>query len=597
MKKLILTKFKEAALSVLPIIVIVSVLNFTISDMSFYNYVLFLISAFVMVLGIALFNLGVDISLMPIGENIGAALVNSRNLCIIIPLSFIIGVFVTMAEPDLSVLAAQINGVPDIYITAAVATGVGLVLIVAFLRVLFQIKLSYILIVCYAAAFILSAFTEKNFLSIAFESGAVTTGPIMVPFIMALGLGLASVRGDKTSEEDSFGLIALCLIGPIITVMILGMFFNPSGGSTIILPDIRSVPDIVRLFIVNSPDTIKDVAIALFPMLFLFFIYQITKLHLNRKTVLKITVGTVYTFAGLVLFLLSVNIGFMPAGYLLGYTIITGIPEWALVLIGFLIGYFVVAAEPSVFVLKEQVEAVTEGSISAKAMKVSLSMGVGLSVSLSMVRVMTGTSILYFVIPGYVIALSLSFIVPPLFTSIAFDSGAVASGPLAATFLLPFAIGASEGTGGNIFTDAFGIVALVAMTPVITLQIFGLIYAMKLRKIEKQSTTPVSDENVVFYDEDDTENGNENIDLCTYEKNTGLNSHQENIYLSGDKANAGSCGVDGIISCDFDENTDGNTGPLNCQEPVDLNDINIYNNTINNNAINEAVNLDFNAEV
>lgn len=505
MKQLLFAKFKESALSVLPIIIIVSVLNFTVAPLSKYNMILFLISSFVMILGITLFNLGVDISLMPIGENIGAALVKSKNLVFIIFLTFIIGVFVTVAEPDLLVLAGQINGVPDAMIIMAVAMGVGIALILAILRILFQIKLSYILIACYGLAFVLSTFTEKNFLSIAFESGAVSTGPIMVPFIMALGLGLASVRGDKTTEEDSFGLIALCLIGPIVTVMILGMFYNPSGGSTLSLPEINSISNIVRLFIINIPLYMKQVAVALFPMLFLFFIYQVTKLHLNRKTILKITVGTIYTFVGLVLFLLSVNVGFMPAGYLLGNILIKNIPRWALVPIGLLIGYFVVAAEPSVFVLKEQVEEVTEGSISAKAMGLGLSIGVGVSVALSMIRVLTGISILYFVIPGYIIALALTFIVPPLFTSIAFDSGAVASGPLAATFMLPFAIGASEAIEGNIFTDAFGIVALVALTPVIILQLFGLIYVLKIRKIEKQSTIPVTDDNIVYYDEDDAE--------------------------------------------------------------------------------------------
>lgn len=505
MKQLLFAKFKESALSVLPIIIIVSVLNFTVAPLSKYNMILFLISSFVMILGITLFNLGVDISLMPIGENIGAALVKSKNLVFIIFLTFIIGVFVTVAEPDLLVLAGQINGVPDTMIIMAVAMGVGIALILAILRILFQIKLSYILIACYGLAFVLSTFTEKNFLSIAFESGAVSTGPIMVPFIMALGLGLASVRGDKTTEEDSFGLIALCLIGPIVTVMILGMFYNPSGGSTLSLPEINSISNIVRLFIINIPLYMKQVAVALFPMLFLFFIYQVTKLHLNRKTILKITVGTIYTFVGLVLFLLSVNVGFMPAGYLLGNILIKNIPRWALVPIGLLIGYFVVAAEPSVFVLKEQVEEVTEGSISAKAMGLGLSIGVGVSVALSMIRVLTGISILYFVIPGYIIALALTFIVPPLFTSIAFDSGAVASGPLAATFMLPFAIGASEAIEGNIFTDAFGIVALVALTPVIILQLFGLIYVLKIRKIEKQSTIPVTDDNIVYYDEDDAE--------------------------------------------------------------------------------------------
>lgn len=568
MKKQLLGKLKEAALTVLPIIILVSVLNFTVVHMSLYNLILFLISSFVMILGISLFNIGVDISLMPIGENVGASLVKSKNLLLIILLTFVIGVFVTVAEPDLLVTAAQINGVPDIAIIMTVAVGVGLVLILAFLRVLFQIKLSYILIICYLIAFILSAFTEKNFLSIAFESGAVTTGPIMVPFIMALGLGLASVRGDKTTEEDSFGLIALCLIGPIITVMILGMFFNPTGGSTINLPEVNSIPKILGLFIKNIPVYTKQVAAALFPMLFLFFILQVIKLHLGKKIILKITVGTIYTFMGLVLFLLSVNVGFMPAGYLLGKVLIQKLPKWAIVLIGLVMGYFVVAAEPSVFVLKEQVETVTEGSISSKAMGLGLSIGVGISVALSMIRVMTGISILCFVIPGYLIALSLTFVVPPLFTSIAFDSGAVASGPLSATFLLPFAIGASEAVGGNIYTDAFGIVALVALTPVITLQLFGLIYTLQLRKIEKHHTTETSDDNIIFYEED-------NDDMVFFDANdgnTGAGVHAEDndnispYAINNDEINNQNYPVINHTSC-------------NSIETVDLYDINRYNIT------------------
>lgn len=503
MLKLLKAKFKESFFSVIPIIIMVLVLHFTISPMPVWSIFLFLISAFVMVLGITLFNLGVDVSLIPIGEHIGATTVKSKNLILIIFLTFTIGVFISMAEPDLIVLAGQINGVPDSAIIMAVSIGVGLALVGAILRILFQLPLSYLLIGCYVLAFILSEFTGSDFLSIAWESGGVTTGPIMVPFIMALGLGLSWIRGDKTTEEDSFGLISLCLIGPIITVLILGMFFKPSGGSALSIPDIAGLTDIFALYGQGIPLYGKQVAVALFPILLMFAIFQIVKLKLAKENILQISSGTLYTFMGLVLFLASVNVGFMPVGYQIGHILADNGTYTILIIVGMVMGFFVVAAEPAVFVLKRQVDEITAGAISEKAMGIGLSIGVAISVGLAMVRVVTGISLLYFILPGYIIALLLTFFVPKLFIAIAFDSGAVASGPLAATFMLPFAIGACDTLGGNVFVDAFGIVALVAMTPVITLQLFGLVYVMKSRLEAKKVLPPTEEDTIIEFDTDE----------------------------------------------------------------------------------------------
>lgn len=508
-------KLKESSFSVIPIAILVVLLDLTIASIPSWNLILFLISAFVIIMGITLFNLGVDMSLIPIGKHIGSGLVKTRKLPIIIILTFLIGIFITMAEPDLIVLAGQINGVPDAVIILSVSLGVSLALVGAFLRILFQVPLSFILIGCYGLAFILSFFTGRDFISVAWESGGVSTGPIMVPFVMALGLGLASIRADKTSEEDNFGLVSLCLIGPIITVLILGMFFNPSGDSAMTVPDLQSVSGIASLYIRNLPEYMKQVAVALAPMIITFAIFQVARLRLKLKDILKISVGTVYTYAGLVLFLTSVNVGFSPVGYQLGSVLYENNSAMVLILVGMVTGYFVVAAEPAVFVLKRQVEEVTSGAISARAMGIGLSIGVAVSVGLAMLRVITGLSLLYFIIPGYVFALLLTFVVPHLFTSIAFDSGAVASGPLAATFMLPLAIGASEAGGGNIYTDAFGIVALVALTPVITLQVFGLVYSIKSRLAKKAMVVPESEDIIVELDypaqEQEDEGSAENV--------------------------------------------------------------------------------------
>ena len=336
-------KLKESSFSVIPIVILVVLLNYTIAPIPSWNLILFIVSALVLIMGITTFNLGVDISLIPIGEHIGSALVKTKKLLLIIVLTFFIGAFITMAEPDLIVLAGQINGVPDAIIIIAVSLGVGLALVGAFLRILFQFPLSYILIGCYVLAFILSAFTGKDFLSIAWESGAVTTGPIMVPFVMALGLGLASVRADKTSEEDSFGLVALCLIGPILTVLILGMFFTPAGESVMAVPKLESVSDIVLLYGSNLPEYIKQVAVALAPIVLTFAVFQIIKIRLKRKDILKITIGTIFTFIGLVLFLTGVSVGFMPVGYQLGGILFDNNSGIILILVGMVIGYFVVA--------------------------------------------------------------------------------------------------------------------------------------------------------------------------------------------------------------------------------------------------------------
>lgn len=503
MLKLLTAKFKESLFSVIPIIIIVLILNFTVSPMPKWSLSLFLISSLIMVLGITLFNLGVDVSLIPIGMHTGSTIIKSKNLIVITVLIFVIGVFISMAEPDLIVLAGQINGVPDSTIIIVVSLGVGLALVGAILRILFQFPLSYLLVACYLVAFVLSRYTGNDFLSIAWESGGVTTGPIMVPFVMALGLGLAYVRGDKTTEEDSFGLISLCLIGPIITVLILGMFFQPSGGSAIVTPDMESLADIIGQYRGSFPIYAKQVAVALFPILLLFALIQIVKLRLGKASIIRIISGTVYTFLGLVMFLSSVNVGFMPAGYQLGSILADRGDALMLIPIGMVMGFFVVAAEPAVFVLKRQVSEITAGAISEKGMGIGLSIGVAISVGLAMFRVISGISLLYFIIPGYLFALILTIFVPRLFVSIAFDSGAVASGPLAATFLLPFAIGASDTFGGNIFVDAFGIVALIAMTPVITLQLFGLVYAIKSKIAASKVIPPTEEDTIVEFDLDE----------------------------------------------------------------------------------------------
>ncbi len=353
----------------------------------------------------------------------------------------------------------------------------------------------------------LTFLTPKTFIPVSFDSGGVTTGPMTVPFIMALGIGMASVRSDKNSSNDSFGLIALCSIGPIFSVLILGVFYSPEEAvyTAKTLAELSTTKAVAAEFMRAFPIYMKEVGIALLPIILLFVVFQLLSRRFHKIMLLKIISGLLYTYFGLVLFLTGVNVGFMPAGQYIGMQIAGSSQRWFLLPIGMLIGYYIVKAEPAVKVLTKQVEEVSNGSISQKSIEHSLSIGVALSVGLSMLRILTGISILWFLIPGYAVSLILTFFVPQIFTGIAFDSGGVASGPMTATFLLPLAMGACEAMGGNILTDAFGIVAMVAMTPLLTIQLLGLSGNIRSRVMKKRMTIRLSsvEDCIVYFDEED----------------------------------------------------------------------------------------------
>ena len=488
-------KLTETLKAVFPILAIVLILCFSIAPIPPSILMTFLVGAVLLIVGMLFFNVGVEMSMTPIGERVGSIMTKSKNVFIVILISFIMGFIITISEPDLQVLAEQVPSVPNLTLILAVALGVGGFLIVALLRMLFGIALGHLLIIFYGIAFALTLFVPGDFLAVAFDSGGVTTGPMTVPFIMSFGLGISAIRSDRHAEEDSFGLIALCSIGPILAVLILGMIFHPESAEQVSesIPVINDTVELWSLFANGFPTYIKEIAISLLPIVVFYGIFQTISGDANKRTLTKIIIGLIYTYLGLVLFLTGVNVGFMPAGNYLGQTM-AGLPfAWIIVPIGMIIGYFIVLAEPAVFVLTKQVEELTSGAISAKAMGLSLSIGVATSVGLAMIRVLTGISILWFLVPGYLVALVLTFLVPKIFTAIAFDSGGVASGPMTATFLLPFAMGACEALGGNIITDAFGIVAMVAMTPLITIQIMGVVFKVKESKLHKEMAmqTPV----------------------------------------------------------------------------------------------------------
>lgn len=488
-RKKLQEKLSESLKAVLPIIGIVLLLCFTIAPISVSILLTFLVGAVLLIIGMMFFTQGAEMSMTPMGERMGTRMTQTRKLWLVVFICFILGFIITISEPDLQVLAEQVPSIPNRVLILTVACGVGLFLIVALLRMLFGIPLSFMLIGFYAIVFILAFFVPEDFLAVAFDSGGVTTGPMTVPFIMAIGIGISAIRSDRHAEDDSFGLVALCSIGPILAVLVLGMIYSPTSADyeSQTLPSIGDSVELGKLFVHDLPVYMKEIAVALLPIILFFGLFQIVSLHLPKKSLIKIGIGLVYTYIGLVLFLTGVNVGFMPAGNYLGQVIAGLSQPWIIIPIAMVIGYFIVMAEPAVYVLTRQVEEITSGAISSRAMGLSLSIGVSISLGLAMVRVLTGLPILWFVIPGYAIALLLSFKVPKVFTAIAFDSGGVASGPMTATFLLPFAMGACTAVGGNIVTDAFGVVAMVAMTPLITIQILGVFYEYRMKHARKEA--------------------------------------------------------------------------------------------------------------
>ena len=490
-KTAVFEKVKESAISVLPIFITVMLICFTVSPISADLMLCFIIGALLLIVGMGFFSLGAEMSMTPIGNKIGTAITKTRNLPFILVISFFLGFAVTVAEPDLQVLAETVPHINNTVLIVTVGIGVGFFLSVCMLRILTGMKLRWLLIAFYAVVFILASFTDKNFLGIAFDSGGVTTGPMTVPFILALGIGVANTRSDKKAEADSFGLVALCSIGPILAVLILGFFYSGTDGvAEITSYTFENTAEIGKAYLTALPAYLKETAVALLPIIVIFFLFQIFSLKISRFNLAKICVGIVYTYIGLVLFLTGVNVGFSSLGAVLGSNLAGGWTKYLLIPLSMLLGWFVISAEPAVAVLEKQIEEVSEGAIPGKAIKLSLSVAIAVAMGISVVRVITGISILWFIIPGYFIALLLSFFVPDIYTAIAFDSGGVASGPMTATFMLQFVIGASTALGGNVLSDAFGVVAMVAMMPLISIQTVGFIYE---RKNKKEEAKPVGE--------------------------------------------------------------------------------------------------------
>jgi hypothetical protein len=499
MKKVLLEKLKESLQAVLPIGLIILLIHFTLVPMPGGTLALMLCGMVTLIAGLTLFSLGTEMAMMPMGAHIGSALLHSKNLLLLVAGCFIFGFVVTVAEPDLQVMTEQVPSVPNLTLLLGVAGGVGIFLVLAMLRVLFRLKLAYVLIAMYAVTFAF-AFFSPDYLAVAFDASAVTTGPITVPFLLALGSGVAAVSSGRNSEEDNFGICAICSVGPILAVLILGLFFDASSSAyeTEAQATVSAAGELLRLFADGLFHSFRDVSMVIIPIVGIFAIFQATHLRLSRTELVKIGVGLLYLLGGLTIFLTGVNRGFMPAGRYLGEAMGALPNNWILPPLCLFIGACVVVAEPAVHVLTRQVEEITNGSIPRSMLLFSMAFGVGLAMSLTMVRMLAGISIWWIILPGCTLALILTFFVPSIFVGIGFDSGGVAAGAMSAAFVLPFTLGVCESLGGNAMIDAFGVVGMIAMMPPVTLQLLGVLYNLRLKKARMSEAERSGSEDTLF---------------------------------------------------------------------------------------------------
>ena len=491
--RVLIDKVKEVLYSVLPIIIIVFFLHFTITPLSNVLIARFSIGSILIVLGLSVFLSGIDIGITPLGANIGSVLSKTNKIWVIVVVGAVLGFFVSVAEPDLQILAGQVAQVTSgqlssIVILVVVSLGIAALLICGLIRIVYNTPIHHILTALYGIILIMSLFVSPEFLAISFDASGATTGALSVPFMLALALGISSLKKDsKASEEDSFGLVAITSIGAIVGLMLMGMFTKITGLTGSLSHEKLLETEIIRPFLRMFPSVALESALALLPILIICIAFQIKAFKFGRHKFVRMLKGLLYTLIGLVLFLTGVNVGFMDVGNVIGQKIALIDNQMYSIIIGFIIGIVTILAEPAVHILTDQIESVTSGYIRKSVVLIALAIGVGTAVSLSIVRIIVpGIELWHYLLPGYAIAVGLNYFIPKLFVGIAFDSGGIASGTMTGTFILAFMQGIADShPGADVLKDAFGMIALVAMVPIITLQILGLIVKIKSQKTIK----------------------------------------------------------------------------------------------------------------
>lgn len=480
-------KLKEVLFSVLPITIIVLILHFTITPLELSVLFRFLIGALLVILGLTVFLLGVDIGITPVGSLMGSSLTKTNKIWIITIAGLILGFFISIAEPDLHILAGQVDSVttgmiPKSGIVVIVSIGIAAMLSLGLIRIIYNIPLYKVLIILYFIIFCLSLFTTSEFLAISFDASGATTGALTVPFMLSMALGVSALKKDsKASEKDSFGLVAIASVGAIISVMLMSIVSDTDKITGRLDSSMSYSASVIGPFVSKLPTVAGESLIALLPLFIIFILFQKVSFRLHKKPLYKIVKGFIYTFIGLTFFLTGVNAGFMDVGSTVGYKVAALGNRFLIIIIGFVLGLVTVLAEPAVHVLTHEIEEVTSGYVKRKMVLLAFSIGVGAAVVLSMVRIIIPeVQLWHYLLPGYVFVLASTFVVPKLFVGMAFDSGGVASGPMTATFILAFAQGVAESVeSADVLIDGFGIIAMVVLTPIIALQSLGFIFKIK----------------------------------------------------------------------------------------------------------------------
>ena len=477
--KAFLVKLKESFISIFPIAVIVLVLGITVASLTGYDISKLVVATVLLIFGMTLFNIGADTSMLNMGAYVGGNLSKSRKIWVFLILSFVLGFIITIAEPDLAVLASQVVAINKWLFMSMVALGLGIFLALAVMRIIFQVKISTILIIAYTIVIVLMFFVPTSFLPVSFDAGAVTTGPISVPFILSFGLGVSAVRGSANSDDDSFGLIALTSIGPVISIMLLSIIVGDGSQAARTITTVSQDGNFVMLLTEFGKcllSNLGEILLVLTPIVVFFFGYNAISLKLPKSKVIKLIVGIISTYIGIVIFLTGTMVGYLPIASVLGYQITNSSVSWLLIPVSILIGFFVVFAEPAVHVLNKQVAEITNGVISKKVMMITISIGVALSLALAVLRVLFNIKFIYLIAPIYIVCVLLCLFVPKVFVAIAFDSGGVASGSMATSFIMPFVMGICEACGTSILTGAFGTISLIASLPILSVLIVGSVF-------------------------------------------------------------------------------------------------------------------------
>lgn len=501
MKNRYLDALKSSALSITPIVLIVIVLSLIgVAPLDFGrgDYWLLLIGLFVLIIGLSIFQIGASSSLTKVGEYMGTSLSKQSKFFIVGIFSFALGALITCAEPSIMIVSKQVN-INAVLLIGGIAVGVGVFVVIGVLRIILHKSLKVWYLLFYFITFMILTLIAMNpekakFLPFIFDSGGVTTGSATVPFILSLGAGIAMVRGGKNAQDDSFGLVGMASIGPILTVAIM-LFILPSSGDFI--PSYTSLDDATQnifltfmyslLPIHGGLGSCIEVLIALTPTLVIFLVYNAIFIRLPKAKIQKLLIGFAFTFVGLSIFLCGTSAAMTPLGNYVGEQLGTQ-TNFVIILVAFIIGLVTILCEPAVHVLTKQMEEISDGHIKKITVLLTLSLGVGIAIALAAIRTIFEFSIMYYMIPGYIISLVLMFVCPNIYTAMAFDSGGTASGPMSSSFVLPMIVGltatlgAKQGlTGAEIdyYGNSFGVIALIALTPVIAIQILGVVQSVK----------------------------------------------------------------------------------------------------------------------